>query len=344
MRKALPLMLSLALTAGLAAACSNSNNTGGADKSGQPSNAPSASSSSPQPEKKITYNIFRNFNSPEYPEDGGPAKKIVLDALAKAGLTGIDYKVTLASGPDYATKLNLFAASGNLPDYFSIDVQTMARFADQGLILPLDDLLKNAPNVMKVIKQGDLDNLKYNGKIYALPVGYRPEPFNGPNTEGLVIRKDWLDNLGLKEPTTIAELHDVLKAFVTQDPDKNGKNDTVGLSASKTAFFNFVFGSFGVIPAAGNGAGGQALYWSERDGQLKPNVVLPETKQALALLQSWYKEGLIDPEFLVNESKQVQEKVISSKTGVYEGSAFDGDPKQPVFSSLLKATPTAKLN
>ena len=49
-------------------------------------------------------------------------------------------------------------------------------------------------------------------------------------TEGhvMVIRQDWLDNLGLEAPTTMDEFEAVIKAFTEEDPDGNGKNDTFG--------------------------------------------------------------------------------------------------------------------
>jgi putative aldouronate transport system substrate-binding protein len=301
---------------------------------------PSNNSSAPEQQaaEKITYNILRNFNSPEYPADGGPAKKIITEELKKAGIESVDYNVQLATGDEYTTKLNLLAASDELPDFFSVDLQTMTRYADEGLIMPLDDMLKNSPDLMKLIRQEDIENLKYNGKIYGLPVGYRPEPFNGPNVDGLVIRKDWLDNLGLKEPKTLDELHAVLRAFTFDDPDKNGQDDTYGLSGIKTTHFNFVFGAYGIASAHKN-----AIYWTERDGQLKPGFTVPEAKEALTVLQQWYREGLIDPEFPVMEMKQLSEKVINSKVGMFEGSAFDADPKQPINASLTQAAPGAAL-
>lgn len=43
------------------------------------------------------------------------------------------------------------------------------------------------------------------------------------------IRQDWLDNLGLEVPRTWDELAAVAEAFVTQDPDGNGEDDTIGI-------------------------------------------------------------------------------------------------------------------
>lgn len=53
------------------------------------------------------------------------------------------------------------------------------------------------------------------------------------------INKTWLDNLGLKMPTNWDELLTVLRAFKTQDPNKNGKNDEIPM----TAFNGHVYGT-----------------------------------------------------------------------------------------------------
>ncbi|MDU0205438.1 MULTISPECIES: extracellular solute-binding protein [Paenibacillus] len=335
-------VLILTIAASLTAACSsnptseNSGSTSAPNVSAQPNSASGGDSA------KVTFKIFRNFQAPEYPADGGPAKQKVLAALDQAGIKGIDYNISMASGDEYKTKLNLLASSGDLPDYFSVpDLLTLNRLTDEGLILPLDDLLKNAPNVTKFLKPEDLDILKYKGKLYGLPPGYRPETFNGPNVNGLLIRQDWLDALKLKTPTTLDELHDVLKAFTFNDPDGNGKKDTFGITTNKLLgagangnYFSTVFGAFGVVPT----------FWQQRDGQLKQGMVLPETKQALALLQSWYKEGIIDPEFPIMEAKQMNEKIINSKAGIFEGTAFDADPTGANYSALKKTVATAKLS
>ncbi|GIP38006.1 putative ABC transporter peptide-binding protein YtcQ [Paenibacillus sp. J31TS4] len=303
---------------------------------GSDADAPKADANGTKGEEKtITYQFMRNLSAETYPADGGEARTEILSRLEKAGIRGFDYKVTLASGDDYNTKLNLLATSGTLPDFFDIDAKTLARFVDQGLIQPLDDYLKQAPNLMKVVPKSNWDQVTFNGKIYALPNGKRPEPFNLPSVTGLVVRQDWLDNLGMKQPTTLDELHEVLKAFVTKDPDKNGKNDTVGLTGMKDSSFQPIFGAYGIIPT----------FWLERDGQIKKGLVLPEMKEALTLLQQWYKEGLIDHDFPIMETKQMEEKIVNSIAGMFEGSSFYTEKSGNSASlALNKLNPKSQLN
>ena len=65
-----------------------------------------------------------------------------------------------------------------------------------------------------------------NGVCYGLD-----QPGTIVRNEGILIRKDWLDKLGLKVPKTTDEFFEVMKAFTFKDPDGNGKNDTYGLGA-----------------------------------------------------------------------------------------------------------------
>ena len=53
-----------------------------------------------------------------------------------------------------------------------------------------------------------------------------PNCFN--NSLVMWIRQDWLDKVDMEIPTTLDELHDVLVAFVNEDPDGNGIKDTYG--------------------------------------------------------------------------------------------------------------------
>jgi len=61
-----------------------------------------------------------------------------------------------------------------------------------------------------------LGNPSKHGKVYGL---YRSRPL-GRN--GMMIRQDWLENVGLQPPKTIDDFYNILKALATQDPDKNG--------------------------------------------------------------------------------------------------------------------------
>ncbi|WP_168123704.1 extracellular solute-binding protein [Paenibacillus sp. HB172176] len=318
----------------LMTACSGSNNSKGNEETGNGSSNSNASNT----EQTIRYNILMNGSIPEYPEDGGEGRKLITEAAAKAGATGVDFQVTMGGdGDDYNTKLNLLASSGELPDVFRVDPQTLSTFVDQGLVMPLDDLLKDAPNITSIVPEESFQQATFDGKIYGIPSGVLPEAYNSPNVTGLFVRQDWLDQLGLQTPDTLDQLEEVLKTFKTSDPDGNGKDDTIPFEAHNVPQsdygFDQIFGAFGIAPQ----------HWQEVDGKIQKGFTLPGTKQALETLQKWYKEGLIDPEFPVLTGTAANAKLSNSKVGVMVQRDFVMNSYNPVNAALSQANPDAKL-
>lgn len=286
------------------------------------------------PAEKITYQFYTNAIAANYPTDGGVGKKLILEKAAQAGIKNFDFNITMLGGNDYFDKLNILAASNQLPDLFNINTLTANKFSGQKLILALDDLIKkNIPNETKYASKSDMGNFTFNGSQYAIASTYRPEGFNSPNVNCFIIRKDWLDNLGMKVPTTIDEFYEVLKAFTQKDPDKNGKNDTYGLTGNKDQTMQGIFGAYGVIP----------YFWMERDGMLKYGSVLPECKDALTTLAKWYKEGLINPFFITNDGTISDQDFYNSKAGIVYKQAFDADPAGGTIATMRKLVPTVNI-
>ena len=92
-----------------------------------------------------------------------------------------------------------------------------------------------------------------DGKVYSL---YQGRPLS---RQGLIYRKDWADNLGLSAPKTVDEFYEMARAFSEDDPDGNGKNDTIGLTDRS----DLIFGVFKTI-ASWHGTPNN---WGEKDGR-----------------------------------------------------------------------------
>ena len=233
----------------LLAACGDTPTTaptGQTTAAGQPANANPANSGQP-----VDLNVWLDPASAESgppPADWFGYKKIH-DVL------NINLKFTMTpSGADGTTKLNALAASNSLPDLFQLSTNNrplLFQYAQQGLLAPVDSLLPLMPNRTKA-RYSD-DNLKkldtYNGVVYGLQESAAASLFK---RTGLFIRQDWLDKLGLKAPTTLDEFMTVAKAFTTQDPDGNGKNDTYGFGGfldggpGMGGAFDIFFGAYGL--------------------------------------------------------------------------------------------------
>ena len=70
-----------------------------------------------------------------------------------------------------------------------------------------------------------LQSATVDGKLYAFP-----NTVIDDGTPLLWLRKDWIEKLGLKEPETVGEALEVIRAFVEQDAAGDGQ--TIGLACS----------------------------------------------------------------------------------------------------------------
>ncbi|MDF2922670.1 MAG: extracellular solute-binding protein family 1 [Paenibacillaceae bacterium] len=299
------LSASVVLALGVSTACSSGGGSGGSSASSSPAgSAAPQGSEAPVLEKKSISIVLNNVGR-KFPEGLNENNNPYLDYIRKGA--NLDIKVTYPPADGYVDSLNVIMASGNLPDSISTwSADWVENYVRQKALQPLDDVLqKYGQNLLKNIPEEAWKSVTFNGKIYAIP---------GMNSvfgdEIVYIRKDWLDNLGLQPPQTLDEYKAVMKAFATQDPDQNGKNDTFGFSMlenlGRTAP---IFGAFGV----------QKGIWMEQDGKLVSSVTLPETKAAVAFLADLHKENLIDPEWPLNKPATLNEKVASGKVGFFVG-------------------------
>jgi putative aldouronate transport system substrate-binding protein len=211
----------------------------------------------------------------------------------------VDVQVMNIDHNKYHELINVRIAAGEIPDFFYLrDASTLPIYQKQGVLaaLPAPVLRANAPDILNVINTyapGYMDMGKLRGVQYGIPIVSPTNIFHLP----LVYRADWLRKLGYaKPPETLAEFEKVMYDFANRDPDGNGRKDTYGLSKEGTLA---VFGAFGINPYdTRNG-----VYWSIEGGRVLNSAVSPTARQGLALLAKWYKDGVLDPEFITGENQ-----------------------------------------
>ncbi len=194
-------------------------------------------------------------------------------------------------------------SSGEMPDVLKIkNTANIPTYVKQGILAEVTDEMKaKMPTYMKYFEEADADGTAlldayYEGKQYIWkPLSSKQYP------TVLVWRTDWLKAVGIDSmPSTIEEMEEALYAFKNNDPDGDGANDTYGMS---NTVMNAVFGAYGAIPLKEyRGTGTQNLFYTMKDGKVAFACVQPEMKEALATLQKWYKDGVIDPEFVTGEN------------------------------------------
>ncbi len=243
-----------------------------------------------------------------------PADWAAYDIIREELGINLNY-VIIPPGGDGEAKLNAAAASDSLPDIFQMTTanrtevrNALHRFYELGLAAPVDDLMPLMPERVKTHYNDQLllDLVTFDGQLYGLP-----EPPAIPKREGLVIRKDWLDKLGLEAPTTLDELHEVAKAFTEQDPDGNGENDTYGIGAfiegpGVGRRFNYILGAYGV-PGE----------WSFNNPEnFGLNVRNPQYPEAVAFLKQIMDEKIVDPDWPTLSKDEFRARWKQGKFGI----------------------------
>jgi len=214
--------------------------------------------------------------------------------------------------------MDTFIASGDILDvtcYASYLDNNFTYMYDQAMIreFPEEWLWEYYPTGMKIYS--DYLGADFFEKGYHLVDGkclVTPFTTTTKTSEYTVIyRKDWLENLGMTEPTTLDEFHDMLYAFTYNDPDGNGVDDTYGIDAiwAWTGVWP-VYGAFGFINSSGSGH-----YDLHDDGTVTYTTVQEEYKQALAIIEQWYQEGIIDPECITDDRSAVRTKWANGSVG-----------------------------
>ena len=260
------------------------------------------------PAKKYTFSIT-GWTAGPVDNENAP----VLDWVEEN--TGVRVVFDNIDGQQYNDLINMRLASGDAPDVFSLSPHaTMTKFNKQGILRTFgeDIMAALAPDFYRVFmgdapKAFDIvrDAVDPN-QLLAIPQYKFHAQFVFPN----VWNKQWLTKVGIdKAPDNLQEFEAAVYKFAKDDPDGNGQNDTYGLSASG---INAVYGAYGYLP----------WQWAEmEDGTLGFGAVQPAMKDALAKLAQWYKDGVIDPDFV--------------KGGPAENTGGRGDLTQAFFTDKI---------
>lgn len=234
---------------------------------------------------------------------------------------GIKLNYTIAAaGDDYTQKLTMAIASNELPDLMDLPPEEFSELANAGMLADITDSYeKDASDLLKQTIEVDggiqLASAKVDGKLYGLP---QLSAADG-TCDLLWIRTDWLENLGLKAPTTMDELVEVAKAFRYNDPDGNGQDDTWGIGFQKA-----IVSEDGASPGSYEGFfaayGAYAKAWVKGDdGKITYSGINNGIKDALTQLNQMYEDGLIDPEFGVKDTVKLGEDISAGKVGMFYG-------------------------
>jgi putative aldouronate transport system substrate-binding protein len=248
-------------------------------------------------------------------------------------LSNTDLQIELLPHETYNESLALLLAGGELPDILQtkgINTPEVAPAVDAGVLRPLNELIeKYAPNLMAKVPKESWASAKVSkdGVIYGIPQ-------ENPVRNGTVVmmRKDWLDAVGMDKPVTVDEYIEVFRAFKEKDPNGNGQADEIPFSGRENFSHSFhFFGAYDVHPQT----------WEWTGEKLIPKFIKPEMKKALEVYRQLYAEKLLDNEIFTQPGTQWDAKITAQGiVGTWAHGTVWGDQWE---SRLKEAVPTGEV-
>ncbi|WP_438431498.1 stalk domain-containing protein [Gorillibacterium sp. sgz500922] len=214
--------------------------------------------------------------------------------------------LTAVPTKDYDNLITLMIAAGDLSDLMQL--YHSYRFHDDllsSVAVDLSGWLDAYPALRAWVKQNPEAARQTGSAVYGIPIPNDPHLAPFP-----ALRADWLNKLGLKQPTTMDELYQVLHEFVYSDPDGNGKNDTVGMTGHTDG------DGLGDFAWAEQAFTGSPARFAIVDGKVVDTAVTEGETSALQWLARAYADGLIDREFALLTADQAHDRLAAGKTGL----------------------------
>lgn len=232
---------------------------------------------------------------------------------------------------DFEQRLARAAAGNALPDLIFNDAVAIGQFIQLGIAEEIDP---------KTITGGDniyptaWESTRYtDGKYYGVPTSAQ--------TFALFVRKDWREKLGMPAPKTWSDVEKLAKAFTTQDPDGNGKNDTYGflLPGSTTRGYASWFMSAFLWQA-----GGDFIREGATKGTFKASLDEPAATETLQFMRGMLCEKVVQPGAINATTADIIPSFRSSQTGMfftgpYHIALFDKDPGKDKFEVVTLEGP-----
>lgn len=242
-------------------------------------------------------------------------------------------------GDDAKTKLNLIMTDpDSIPDILLATHWTKSElmsYGSQGLLLPLEDYLADAPNwnaINEACPAREADITMSDGHIYTY--GDCNECYHCMYQNRMWIYKPWVEKLNDgKMPETTEELYEFLKKVKTEDPNGNGIADEIpmtgfigGWASDPTVWLTNAFIQCNKPLSNTNPTIGAGLVVGE-DGKIEYQVMKEEYREALAYINKLYAEGLLDNQTFTQDNTQFTAALDNEENlvAVYPGGGVSVD-------------------
>ncbi|GAA4427744.1 extracellular solute-binding protein [Georgenia halophila] len=221
--------------------------------------------------------------------------------------SGQDLDITWVPNSNYTDRLNVVMASDDIPHVMVVQGKTGAftQAAEAGAYWNLTEYLDDYENLTPENEDVRLAS-SVNGQSYGI---YR---MRDAMRAAVIIRKDWLENLGLEEPQSVEDLYNLAQAFTENDPDGNGKDDTTGLIIPQWSGY----GNHSPYDLIETWFGTPNRWGVDESGELYPAFEDPAFIEALNFVKDMVDNGYINSDFATMDSATWNDPFFNGEGGI----------------------------
>ncbi len=261
-------------------------------------------------DKELVEISISMFDRGGIPGDQGSYEDNVVTRYINEHMNPLGVNITWISAPrnDARAKYNAMISAGTNPDIFwEYSRPWMDQLRAQEVIMPLEDAIEKysveykeyakkheamlAPFV--TLEDGHIYAFTSLRKLTELPVA------------GIWYRKDILDAQSIAVPTTFDELLDAARKIKANDPSSTP-------IAGSLHYYNTVMGIYGI--------GSEEVLV---DGELVPRSRSDRYAAGMQALRTLFQEGLVDPEYITDESMTRQNQLWTSGKAAFSFSGWN---------------------
>lgn len=241
---------------------------------------------------------------------------------------------------DYTQKIQMWAASGNLPDVFSTDAvgtQFYRNWINQNIIRPLPIDLSKYPNLQRYLDTSDIKGLMEEGRYYCIPRKTYPTLAYNAVDRLVEYRWDLAQEAGItKEPETWDEFEAMLEAIVKKDPEGKKIAGFTCVNIKQIGGFFWLFSN----PAAISDGSGTDYKWIKEDGRFIPAIFSKNALPSLQNMRNMYDRGLIDKDLALTKGDQGYDKFVSGKiAALLHGGGYTTTNQKIIIDRWKKVNP-----
>lgn len=239
---------------------------------------------------------------------------VTIDWITPVGGTETDNLAMLISSGEYPD-IFLSAAS-----YYNTGAYGLMK---DGVVIDIADYLDQLPNFKKQLEMSDLrmrESYSDNGELSSFSI-FSKDDKPTSTWYGILMRKDYLDAVGMDVPETYDEWYNVLCAF----RDELGLTKPYALNYDGFPKLNAFIGGLGFGYSST-----QPFY--QVDGTVYFAPLSDGFRTYLEMMNKWYTEGLIDPDFMSMNSSSAE---MSTYSDPMTGSMVAPLSLAPVLKALI---------